>query len=987
MDPEITTKSGPLLVNAAQAGDLAERLAGFYLFPAVVEGTNKRPLCPWQSHAATGREAVTSLWERFAGYNEDGTPAASAVGLACDPSGIFIIDEDREWRVDPANPTDNDAERQAWATAIDSCDSLVMPSSLKARPHYYFRQPSDGQGRIAERVWLGGEVKSKGYVVLAAADPIYQPSAAGGGLWTPADVKEAIPPLIALIGRRRSFGDDPNVASSDTSYYGHRVTKEEFAAWLGQEPGEHFGGRLIGEEYEERFLSQLTDRFRQSVDRGDSRRTACLAVIHQAVIESYQGLYSLQAAYDAIADTYEHLRTYGPGDCSGDKGWNQRRSDDFQGMWESEIHKPDALRAAEASYDELVDRFSNSGVNMEISEADLEEDALCMDIIFAASDEQDEPANTQTPSPSQEERVEVKHCSNCNRTHKFINSWPGCDPAQPHGFLTYTGMEGACQFCGGQPSDALHSLPSTEPEPAPIPTDDEISWDDVVTDPVPVPVPTPESTTKNPIVLGEAAKRGVLWDLASGLIGKHELPHESLMITLAGWAGCVLGAVGAGAMQVSEDRHGPELCVCMVGTSAISHKSGTVSFGHMVFKPWWDELDTYAGAPGLASGYFREVSGIESGQAFVEVWPTAAETAGGEGIGRAVIMVEKELTTMWKKAARKGSTIPEEIRKAWDNDLLAVRGVRAGNHRILPANYRFSAVGATIHSLAARTIVESEADIDGSANRWLWCWGQEVDKPVKGQPSFDKHPLVLAVRDQVKGLIQSVERARAEGWWPGSTIGPGGINLVEFGEPTVWWSNEADQMWLGDEGTPLAGKGVYADLQNEVRSEAPGSQIVKNLKGRGPQQVMRLAIGYEMLKAGPGWAGLVRDTLRADGKACCISVEALNWALAVWRYCADTVVQLFSNTTGDSKIDELVSAISEIGKDQGKRFNGFVLKTDVVGSGFSKNSITALLAEAEKQGAIWQGNIRKEGRGSNPVVIGLPEWTPPPEVLKRRRGK
>jgi hypothetical protein len=404
----------------------------------------------------------------------------------------------------------------------------------------------------------------------------------------------------------------------------------------------------------------------------------------------------------------------------------------------------------------------------------------------------------------------------------------------------------------------------------------------------------------------------------------------------------------------------------------------------MVFSDWYDVMETGVGAPGIGSGFFREVSGIESGQAFIEIWPTAAEIAGGDGIGRAVMMVEKELTTMWKKAARKGSTIPEEIRKAWDGDMLAVRGVRAGNHRVQPTNYRFSAVGATIHSLAARTIVESGADISGDGNRWLWCWGQEVPDPVKGQPSFDKHPLVSNVRDQVRGLIHSVERARNEGWWPGSAIA-NGMPIIEFGEPRLWWTPEADQLWLGDEGSPLAGKGVYADLRNELKTSAPGSAIVKGLKGRGAQQVMRLAIGYEMLKAGPGWAGLVRDTIRQDGQAWCLSSEALHWALAVWRYCADTVEHLFSNTTGDAKIDELVSAIREIGRDQGKRFQGFVLKADVVGTGFSKNTITALLAEAENQGAIWTGNLRKEGRGAAPVVIGLPEWKPPPEVYKRVR--
>jgi hypothetical protein len=641
-----------------------------------------------------------------------------------------------------------------------------------------------------------------------------------------------------------------------------------------------------------------------------------------AVIESYQGLYSLDSAYHAILETYEELRTYGPGDTTGDKGWSQRRADDYQRMWETEITKPDALRAAEASYDELLARMSTSGLNLEISEEDREEDAFCMDLILSAGMSEDETLPVPTDAPS--------------------------------------------------------------PEP-PALSDDDLAWDEAVPDPMPPKPAAPASLPQSPVVLGEAAKRGVLWDLTSGLIGKHELPHEALMVTLAAWVGCVLGSVGAGYMQIQEDRHGPELCVCMVGTSAISHKSGTVSFGHMVVSEWNDPMETGVGGPGQCSGFFREVSGIESGQAFIEIWPTAAEIAGGEGVGRAVIMVEKELTTMWKKAARKGSTIPEEIRKAWDGDMLSVRGVRAGNHRVQPQNYRFSAVGATIHSLAASTIRESGADISGDANRWLWCWGQEVDKRVKSAPSFTDHVLVEAVRNQIRGLIRSVEQARHQGWWAGSATGPGGVPIIEFGEPKLWWTPEADQAWLGDDGTPTAGTGVYADLSNEIGINSTDSGVVKSLKGRGAQQVMRLAIGYEMLKAGEGWAGLVRNTKHSDGRSWCLSLEALEWALAVWRYCADTVSHLFSDVTGDEKIDELVSAIREIARDQGPKFRGFVLKSEIVGNGISKNTIAALIAKAEAQGAIWTGTIKREGRGAPPVVVGLPIWVPPSDVIKRER--
>ncbi len=848
-------------------------------------------MCSWQANAATGREAVEALWHKYVdGVSEDGL---AGVAVACDRSNIFVVDEDRDWKDDALWP--NAGEWREWEEALDRCDSLVLRSSHKGRPHYYFAQPDDPKRRVVERVWPGGEVKSRGIIVLSSNAPFHQPSASGGGAWTSADVRKPVSLLVDLIGTRRNDGD----AASQTGSY-HRVTKEEFSLWLASDPGEHFGGRLIAEEHEDAFIEKLVNRFRETVDTNGNRRQSCLAAIHQAVIESYQGLYSVRAAYEALLAEYEDMRTHGPGDTRGDKGWNTRRMDDYQGMWESEIGKPDALRRAEASYEELTERLNSSGVSVEISEEDEEQDALCIGFILSASDDADEPEIDITP----------------------------------------------------------------EPEP------DGLSWDDVPDpDPAPALKPEPSVPSKAPVVLGEGGKQGVLWELASSLIGKHELPHEALMVTLAGWAGAILGSAGAGYMQVTNDRHGPELCVCMVGTSAVSHKSGTVFFGEMVFHEWHDEMETGVGAPGLGSGYFRQVSGIESGQAFIEVWPSAADIAGGVGIGRSVIMVESELSTMWKKAARKGSTIPEEVRKAWDGSMLAVRGVRAGNHRVLPANYRFSAVGATVHDLAAKTIMDSDAHITGDGNRWLWCWGQEVDEPVKGQQSFDKHPSVAKVRSQMKGVIQSIERARQQGWWPGSAIGPGGVPLTEFGEPRLAWTPEADLAWLDETVTPK--KGVYADLRNEIKVSGHPSPVVRGLKSRCYVQVMRLAIGYEMLKAGDGWANLVRSTMRNDGTAECISMEALNWACAVWRYCADTVEYLFVNSTGDDKVDELISAIREIARDQDARFQGFVYKKDIVGSGFAKNSITAQLAAAEKQGTIWQGTLRREGRGGSPIVVGL----------------
>lgn len=51
----------------------------------------------------------------------------------------------------------------------------------------------------------------------------------------------------------------------------------------------------------------------------------------------------------------------------------------------------------------------------------------------------------------------VKHCTNCNKEHWFVSGWPDCDQHQPHGFMTYTGMEGRCQFCGGPPNAYLHN--------------------------------------------------------------------------------------------------------------------------------------------------------------------------------------------------------------------------------------------------------------------------------------------------------------------------------------------------------------------------------------------------------------------------------------------------------------------------------------------------------------------------------------------------
>jgi len=49
-----------------------------------------------------------------------------------------------------------------------------------------------------------------------------------------------------------------------------------------------------------------------------------------------------------------------------------------------------------------------------------------------------------------------RFCPNCGEMHGFVGDWPGCDPTKYHGFMTYQGMEGRCQFCGSGPDGRLH---------------------------------------------------------------------------------------------------------------------------------------------------------------------------------------------------------------------------------------------------------------------------------------------------------------------------------------------------------------------------------------------------------------------------------------------------------------------------------------------------------------------------------------------------
>lgn len=112
--------------NKVLAGALSVARRGWYVFPCA--GKNPR-IKDWPNKASVDEKTVKTWWERWPDSN---------VGVACGPSGLWVIDVD-------------DDDGRAWVAQAD------LPATLSVRTgsggeHYYFQRGDHQLGNTAKRV-------------------------------------------------------------------------------------------------------------------------------------------------------------------------------------------------------------------------------------------------------------------------------------------------------------------------------------------------------------------------------------------------------------------------------------------------------------------------------------------------------------------------------------------------------------------------------------------------------------------------------------------------------------------------------------------------------------------------------------------------------------------------------------------------------------------------------------------------------------------
>lgn len=247
----------------------------------------------------------------------------------------------------------------------------------------------------------------------------------------------------------------------------------------------------------------------------------------------------------------------------------------------------------------------------------------------------------------------------------------------------------------------------------------------------------------------------------------------------------------------------------------------------------------------------RVMGGFGSGEAVVD---ELAETAPGEDEPRdhRLLVYEAEIARLYKVGARDGSTLSPLLRAAWDGETLAVR---SRSKKSVAVGAHVVIVGSITPDELRRTITETEA-ASGFANRFLFVLVRRSKLLPEGGNlgSVDLEHLARRIRDRVL-------EARK-------------IGVVRRDE-------HAKKLW--------------ADLYRQL-ADTPREGLTGAVTARAEAQLLRLSVLYALL----------------DG-ARLVTVDHLNAAWALWRYCEASASHIFGDTLGDANLDKLHAAIRRAG--------------------------------------------------------------------------
>lgn len=403
--------------------------------------------------------------------------------------------------------------------------------------------------------------------------------------------------------------------------------------------------------------------------------------------------------------------------------------------------------------------------------------------------------------------------------------------------------------------------------------------------------------TPYPAPLQPAAYHGVIGEIVRTLAPQTEAdPIAILAATLVG-AGNMLGRTPT--MRLAGTDHHPRLFALVIGPTA--SRKGTAQ----------DVADAVLGIASPQWRTERRGSGLSSGEGLIAA--VRDQTLGREPIreGKAkvivgyqdvildpgvedkrLMVVEEEFARPLRAMQREGNTLGEVLRSAWDGKPMGVMTKewrQATNHHI--------SVAAHITPSDLRKYLGATDQSNGLANRFLF-FAVRRTQLLSRAGALDQGQ-VSYLGGLLGGIIEEV--IEREGW----VLDLDERAYVLWDKSYPWLSRQRDGALAG-------------------------------LLGRAEAQVRRLALLYAAL-----------DLAEA------IQLPHLRAALAVWRYCEDTVACFFGTATGDPVQDAIIGLLAERPRAQAEISNHFNRKVE---------NLQATLELMEDHGLVRWESVATRGR-------------------------
>ena len=357
-----------------------------------------------------------------------------------------------------------------------------------------------------------------------------------------------------------------------------------------------------------------------------------------------------------------------------------------------------------------------------------------------------------------------------------------------------------------------------------------------------------------PGAIGEAALHGAAGEVVRRVEPHTEADLVALLLTLLVMFGNVIGR--SAHFVVSGTNHFTNLFLGLVGPTSMGRKGTAQKAIECILElvdPDWARR--------------RIGSGLSSGEGIIAavrdpVWEVRASRRGdgppvqemvmtdaGESDKR-LLIIEEEFAGPLKAMERQGSTLSPVMRNAWDS-----RNISKMTVNPMTATNPHISVIAHISKEELQTHMSTIQSANGFGNRFLWTWVRRSKLLPHGGNLNDS--LKQSLADQLREAVMFARTVNE-----------------------VYRDQSADRLW----------EEVYPSLTREW----PG--LYGSMLARAAPQVLRIAMIYALLD---------RQEV--------ITGTHLEAALAVWRYCDDSVRFIFGNRLGDPDQERILRALREAG--------------------------------------------------------------------------